>query len=128
MSGLFGFEKPNRVTEEGLPLSRVIMNLKPINRTLKIIKGDIGELPLATSWTQLCLTESETIHVSQADLRQPSTCSDCPSAGNHSSASTLNRMGVTWGWYQESRMFPAAPCYRWAGAPVWDSCRWRPGS
>ena len=53
LSGLFGVEKPNRFTKEGQPLLRVIMNLKPINRALKIIKGDIGELPPATSWTQL---------------------------------------------------------------------------
>ena len=68
LSGLFGVEKANKFTADGLPLLRVIMNLKPINRALKIIKGDIGELPLATSWTQLYLSESETIHVSQADM------------------------------------------------------------
>ena len=44
LSGLFGVVKPQRFTDEGLPLLRVIMNLKPINRALKIIKGDIGEL------------------------------------------------------------------------------------
>lgn len=44
------------------------MNLKPIHRALKIIKGDIGELPMAMCWTQLRLSEAETIHVSQADM------------------------------------------------------------
>ena len=68
LSGLFGVEKPNRFTASGLPLLRVIINLQPINRALKIIKGDISELPVATCWTQLCLSESETIHVSQADM------------------------------------------------------------
>ena len=65
---MFGVEKPQKFTEDGQPLLRVILNLRPINRALRIIQGDIKELPMATSWTQLCLEESETIHVSQADM------------------------------------------------------------
>eukprot|EP00435_Cladocopium_sp_Y103_P072813 s379_g41.t1 len=64
---------PKVGTVESWPLalpwsSRVIMNLKPINRALKIIKGDIGELPTAASWMQLWLSESDTVCVSQADM------------------------------------------------------------
>lgn len=68
LSGLFGVEKPNKFATNGAPLLRVIMNLKPINRALRIIKGDIKELPMATNWTQMCLLETETVHVSQADM------------------------------------------------------------
>ena len=68
LSGMFGVEKPNKLSPGGRPLLRVIMNLQPINRVLRIIQGDIKELPMATSWTQLFLQESETIHVSQADM------------------------------------------------------------
>lgn len=68
LSGLFGVPKPGKFTDSGDPLLRVIMNLKPINRVLDIIKGDIEELPMATTWAQLCLMEDETLHVSQADM------------------------------------------------------------
>jgi hypothetical protein len=44
------------------------MNLKPINRALEIIRGDISELPMATMWGQLILEEDETIYCSQADM------------------------------------------------------------
>ena len=59
LSGMFGVEKPNKVTTSGLPLLRVIMNLKPINRALDIIQGDISELPMATTWQQLLLQPDE---------------------------------------------------------------------
>ena len=68
LSGMFGVPKAGKFTESGDPLLRVIMNLKPINRALGIIKGDIGELPSATTWSQLVLDDDETIHISQADM------------------------------------------------------------
>lgn len=68
LSGLFGVPKSGRFTESGLPLLRVIMNLKPINRAMGIIRGDISELPIAQTWNQLFLEDDETIYVSQADM------------------------------------------------------------
>ena len=68
LSGLFGVPKPGKFTCAGAPLLRVIMNLKPINRVLTIIRGDIEELPMATTWSQLCLEDGETLHISQADM------------------------------------------------------------
>ena len=68
LAGMFGVPKAGKFTPCGEPLLRVIMNLKPINRALDIVKGDIGELPMATTWNQLMLDESETIHISQADM------------------------------------------------------------
>eukprot|EP00435_Cladocopium_sp_Y103_P016708 s1499_g4.t1 len=68
LSGLFGVPKAGKFTASGDPLLRVIMNLKPINRAMGIILGDIGELPMATTWGQLVLEEDETILVSQADM------------------------------------------------------------
>ena len=68
LSGLFGVEKPGRFAENGMPLLRVIMNLKPINRALRIIKADISELPSPTVWTQMSLLENEGITASQADM------------------------------------------------------------
>lgn len=60
--------KPGRFSATGAVLLRVIMNLKPINRILDIIKGNIDELPMATTWTQLCLEEDEAIHIFQTDM------------------------------------------------------------
>ena len=68
LSGLFGVPKPGKVTASGKPILRLIMNLIPINQTLEVILGDIGELPAATMWQQLVLTEEDMITVSQADM------------------------------------------------------------
>ena len=68
LSGLFGVPKSGRFTEEGLPLLRVIMNLKPINRALSIIQGDIAELPSAGKWLQLVLEDGDCLSISQADM------------------------------------------------------------
>ena len=67
-AGMFGVEKCGKFDDEGRQVLRVIMNLKPINRLLRIIQGDIGELPTPVAWTQLVLTEDEEIEVSQADM------------------------------------------------------------
>ena len=69
LAGMFGVEKPGKMTESGKPVLRVIMNLKNINRTLSIIKGDIEELPHATMWTQLCLHDGVELEMSQADMQ-----------------------------------------------------------
>eukprot|EP00438_Fugacium_kawagutii_P018907 Skav236693 [mRNA] locus=scaffold847:329297:333620:- [translate_table: standard] len=68
LSGLFGVEKPGRFNDQGQTLLRVIMNLQPINRALRIIKGDIDLLPMASLWTQLTLDQDEILDISQADM------------------------------------------------------------
>ena len=59
LSGLFGIPKPGRYTKDHLPVLRLIMNLIPINRVLRIIYGDILSLPSAAYWQQLVLAEGE---------------------------------------------------------------------
>ena len=44
------------------------MNLKPANRILRTIKGDISELPLAPAWCQLKLGPDEEVRISQGDM------------------------------------------------------------
>ena len=68
LSGLFGVPKPNKLTPSNLPVLRVIMNLIPINKALEVILGDIGELPGASAWQQLVLSETDCITISQADM------------------------------------------------------------
>ena len=63
-AGMFG----GKVDQQGRPILRVIMNLRPVNRILRLIRGDIAELPSPIAWTQLVVTESEVIEVSQADM------------------------------------------------------------
>ena len=68
LSGLFGVPKPSKVTEKGLPVLRLIMNLIPINKAMDVILGDIAELPSATCWQQLVLVDGDSISTSQADM------------------------------------------------------------
>lgn len=68
LSGLFGVPKPNKASEKGAVVLRLIMNLIPINRALDVILGDIAELPSATSWQQLVLCDGDCISISQADM------------------------------------------------------------
>ena len=68
LSGLFGVPKSGRFDEQGRQVLRVIMNLKPINRILQTIQGDIGALPSAPDWCQLHLSADETLRLSQGDM------------------------------------------------------------
>ena len=63
LSGMFGVPKPNKFTDAGDPILRVIMNLIPINRSLDIVLGDIAELPSATAWQQLVLADGDSISI-----------------------------------------------------------------
>lgn len=56
------------MTSDGRPVLRLIMNLIPINRALEVILGDIAELPSASTWQQLVLSEGDTISIAQADM------------------------------------------------------------
>lgn len=68
LSGLFGVPKPGKFTSAGDPILRLIMNLIPINQALEVILGDISELPSASSWQQLVLSDEDMLTVSQADM------------------------------------------------------------
>ena len=68
LSGLFGVPKPNKKSDKGAVVLRLIMNLIPINRALDVILGDIAELPSATAWQQLVLCDGDCISISQADM------------------------------------------------------------
>ena len=68
LSGLFGVIKAGKFTASGKPVLRVIMNLIPINGLFEIIRGDIANLPHASSWIPLCVCDGEEIVMSQADM------------------------------------------------------------
>ena len=67
-AGMFGVPKRGKFTPSGEKVLRVVMNLKPLNRLLTIIRGDIGDLPSSVAWTQLVISEQEELEVSQADM------------------------------------------------------------
>ena len=69
LAGMFGVPKSGKFLEDGSPILRVIMNLKNVNRTLRVIRGDIGELPSATTWNQIFLDEGEVLEAAQADMQ-----------------------------------------------------------
>ena len=69
LSGLFGVAKAGRFDEEGNQVLRVIMNLKPVNRIMRTLVGDVGELPMAPVWCQLQLSPHEEMRFSQGDMQ-----------------------------------------------------------
>ena len=68
LNGLFGVEKPGKVTSTGKPILRVIMNLVPANRLLQVIAGDIQLLPSSSAWLPLVVDADGELHVSQGDM------------------------------------------------------------
>ena len=68
LSGIFGVPKAGRFDSAGRQILRVVMNLKPVNRILRTILGDIGDLPMAPVWAQLFLGGEEELVMSQSDM------------------------------------------------------------
>ena len=68
LNGIFGVVKAGKFTSDSLPVLRVIMNLIPANNLLRVISGDIGCLPHATSWLPLVIDNGVEIHMSQGDM------------------------------------------------------------
>ena len=68
LSGLFGVVKPNKFTEQGEPVLRVITNLIPVNGLFDVLRGDINYLPSATGWLPLVVDAGEQITMNQADM------------------------------------------------------------
>ena len=69
LNGLFGVEKPGKLTGSGEPILRVIMNFIPINGIFEVIKGDISYLPSPTSWIPICADKGEVFSMSQGDMQ-----------------------------------------------------------
>lgn len=68
LNGLFGVEKPGKLSKNLQPVLRVIMNLVPANSILSVIEGDISCLPHASAWIPLVLSEGEELFMSQSDM------------------------------------------------------------
>ena len=69
LNGMFGVEKPGKLTPSGSPVLRCIMNLIPVNVILRIIEADIGFLPNAANWIPLTISVGDFIYMSQGDMQ-----------------------------------------------------------
>ena len=69
LNGMFGVEKPGKLTPSGSPVLRCIMNLIPVNGILRIIEADIGFLPNAANWIPLTISDGDFIYMSQGDMQ-----------------------------------------------------------
>lgn len=67
LNGLFGVRKPSSL-EDGRPILRVIMNLKPTNSVMSQIRGAVDGLPAITAWQAALLEGEEGFHYYQSDI------------------------------------------------------------
>ena len=67
LNGLFSVSKDE--VKDGIPLARLIMNLKPWNRVSRSLEGDVCTLPAVTQLGALHLHDDDVIVTSSEDLR-----------------------------------------------------------
>ena len=68
LNGAFGVAKPDKMTAEGEPVLRLIMDLRATNYCMKQIDGDVGHLCGATSFQRIVIESGEELLVSGEDL------------------------------------------------------------
>ena len=67
LNGLFAVGKDE--VKNGIPVTRLIMNLKPWNAISRALAGDVGTLPMVTSMGALHIHDNEVLLTSSEDLR-----------------------------------------------------------
>eukprot|EP00435_Cladocopium_sp_Y103_P041108 s1479_g11.t1 len=68
LNGLFAVSK-NEYDETGLELHRLIMNMVPVNKLCRSIKGDVGTLPTLAGLSAFYLEEGEVAVLSSEDIK-----------------------------------------------------------
>ena len=68
LNGAFGVIKPDRMTESGLPVLRMIFDLRASNTILEQLEGDVRTLTGAASFQKLMLGHEDQLLVSGDDL------------------------------------------------------------
>eukprot|EP00435_Cladocopium_sp_Y103_P012901 s836_g3.t1 len=68
LNGLFAVSK-NEFDETGLELHRLIMNMVPVNRLCRSLRGDVGTLPTVAGLTAFYLEEGEVAMLSSEDIK-----------------------------------------------------------
>ena len=67
LGGLFGVPKSEEV--DGIPVLRLIMDLRPINKLFESIVGDLNTLPMLGQLLPLEIFPEETVMVSSEDIK-----------------------------------------------------------
>ena len=67
LNGMFRVSKPS-LTDDGLPVLRVIMNLVPINKITHQLPGAVDSLPATTAWQSTVLDGDESVSMWQSDM------------------------------------------------------------
>ena len=67
-NGAFGVVKPNKKTEAGKDVLRLIMDFRPCNAVTRIIEGDVRSLAGAPSLQHIVLPQGTVLRVSAEDL------------------------------------------------------------
>eukprot|EP00435_Cladocopium_sp_Y103_P018222 s1737_g4.t1 len=68
LNGLFAVSK-NEFTETGLELHRLIMNLVPVNKLCRSLKGDVGTLPTLAGLSAFYLEDTEVAMMCSEDIK-----------------------------------------------------------
>ena len=68
VNGAFGVSKPDKHTESGLPVLRLIMDLRATNYAMAQIDGDVGSLTGASGFQRIVIDSDEDLLVSGEDL------------------------------------------------------------
>lgn len=68
LNGLFAVSK-NEYTASGIELCRLIMNLVPLNRLCRSLRGDVGTLPSIAGFSSFFLEEGEIAVMSSEDIK-----------------------------------------------------------
>ena len=68
LNGAFGVGMPNKVTEKGEPVLRLIMDLRATNYCMKQIDGEVGHLCGAASFQRVVIETGQELLVSGEDL------------------------------------------------------------
>ena len=68
LNGAFGVVKPNKLTEAGQPVLRLIMDFRATNGVHKIITGDVRTLTGASAMQHVVMPEGKVLRMSAEDL------------------------------------------------------------
>ena len=68
LNGAFGVVKPDKLTESGLPVLRMIMDLRASNTILEQLEGDVSTLTGAASFQKIVMGEGDELLLSGDDL------------------------------------------------------------
>eukprot|EP00435_Cladocopium_sp_Y103_P043465 s1760_g12.t1 len=111
LNGLFSVGKDE--VKDGIPVTRLIMNLKPWNAISRPLAGDVGTLPAITQMTSIHIHDDDVLVTSSEDLRcffylfaVPQAWKKFMGFGRQVPASLIPEGGGDVRWYLTARVLP----------------------